>query len=85
LYLLTLDGFSSGTKIKIVRRNKLSWVQKGRRAKRDVRPYTLRVSRDHGGGLWTFEASDGQLYLGVLSNENTRRRRELEERRRSAG
>jgi hypothetical protein len=33
--------------------------------KRDPRPYTLRVRRDHGGGLWTFEGDDGQLYLAV--------------------
>lgn len=35
------------------------------------RPYTLRVVRDHGGGLWTFEDDKGQLYLGVLSKENS--------------
>jgi hypothetical protein len=53
------------------------------RAKRDreVRPYTLRVVRDHGGGLWTFEANDGQLYLAVLSAENTARRRLIEANR----
>jgi hypothetical protein len=40
------------------------------RAKRDsVNPYTLRVRRDHGGGLWTFESQDGQLYLAVKSRE----------------
>lgn len=57
-----------------------------RRAKRDsVRPYTLRVDRDHGGGLWTFEDNTGQLYLAVLSRENTERRRDLQELRRSEG
>ena len=40
-----------------------------RRAAAPVRPYTLRVHRDHGGGLWTFEGDDGQLYLAVLSRE----------------
>jgi hypothetical protein len=41
-----------------------------RRAKRDsIRPYTLRVHRDHGGGLWTFEDNTGQLYLAVKSRE----------------
>jgi len=43
-----------------------------------VRPYTLRVSRDHGGGLWTFEDQDGQLYLAVLSRELTDHRRDRE-------
>jgi hypothetical protein len=37
--------------------------------RQSVRPYTLRVHRDHGGGLWTFEADDGQLYLAVKSRE----------------
>lgn len=45
-----------------------------------VRPYTLRVARVHGGGLWTLEDNKGQLYLAVLSRENSdfRRRQELE-------
>jgi hypothetical protein len=33
------------------------------------RPYNIRVRRNHGGGLWTFEADDGQLYLAVKSRE----------------
>lgn len=53
-----------------------------RRAKRDsIRPYTLRVVRDHGGGLWTFESNSGQMYLAVLSHENNQRRFLLEEKR----
>lgn len=27
------------------------------------------MRRDHGGGLWTFEDQDGQLYLAVKSRE----------------
>lgn len=32
---------------------------------RPSRPVTLRVRRDHGGGLWTLEDQAGQLYLAV--------------------
>jgi hypothetical protein len=34
-----------------------------------IRPYDMRVKRDHGGGLWTIEQDNGQLYLAVLSRE----------------
>lgn len=27
----------------------------------------MRISRNHGGGLWTIEDEDGQLYLAVLA------------------
>lgn len=30
------------------------------------RPYYAKLIRDHGGGLWTFEGENGQLYLAVL-------------------
>lgn len=43
--------------------------ESARRLAADIRPYTLRVKRDHGGGLWTFEDNDGQLYLAVKSRE----------------
>lgn len=69
---------TSGPKIKIVENQKPSWVQGFRRARSlrpSARPYTLRVARDHGGGLWTFEDDRGQLYLGVLSRENSDFRR----------
>lgn len=53
-----------------------------RRAKRDsIRPYTMRVVRDHGGGLWTFESDKGQLYLAVLSREINEFRQGREELR----
>jgi len=42
-----------------------------RRAKRDLRPYNMRISRDHGGGLWTIESDEGQLYLAVLSKRDS--------------
>lgn len=50
-----------------------------------LRPYTLRVVRDHGGGLWTFEANDGQLYLAVLSPLSSELRREREQKRVAEG
>lgn len=57
-----------------------------RRAKRDsVRPYDLRVVRDHGGGLWSLEGNDGQTYLAVLSYENTEHRRNAEKLRQADG
>lgn len=57
-----------------------------RRAKRDsIRPYTLRVVRDHGEGLWTLEDNGGQLYLAVLSRSNSQHRRRLEGMRQAAG
>lgn len=59
-------------------KEKHSWVQDYRRAKRvrkEVREYTLRVVRDHGGGLWTFEDGTGQMYLAVLSREVSEFRR----------
>lgn len=56
------------------------------RAKRaSVRPYDLRISRDHGGGLWTMESSTGQLYLAVLSPRTAAFKRAREEQRRAAG
>jgi len=45
----------------------------------------MRVVRDHGGGLWTVEGNDGQLYLAVLSKENSARRRGLIEQARASG
>lgn len=52
---------------------------------RDVRPYNIRITRDHGGGLWTMEADDGQLYLAVLSKSVEDFRRERDEQRRASG
>jgi hypothetical protein len=50
-----------------------------------VRPYSLRVRRDHGGGLWTFEDNEGQLYLAVKSREVSETIRALEVERQAAG
>ena len=56
------------------------------RAKRDtIRPYTLRVKRDHGGGLWTLEDNEGQLYLAVLSYEMSEQRRRRASQRQADG
>jgi hypothetical protein len=53
---------------------------------RVLRPYDMRVKRDHGGGLWTIEDSEGQLYLAVLSREVSEAAREnLHERTVRAG
>jgi hypothetical protein len=41
----------------------------------------MRISRDHGGGLWTIESDSGQLYLAVLSPLSDELRRRREERR----
>lgn len=76
----TLASLDRGDQNQIVGKQKKSWVQGYRRAKPDpqaLRPYTLRVLRDHGGGLWTFEGDDGQLYLGVHSRENTAHLRDV--------
>ena len=78
----TLDVFQPLVKIKIVEDQKHSSLWRLSRAKRDIRPYNIRVSRDHGGGLWSLEDDAGQLYLAVLSYENSRIRRELAEKRR---
>jgi len=59
-------------------------VLSGRR-RRAVRPYNMRITRDHGGGLWTVEDSDGQLYLAVLSKANTKHRRSMIEQARARG
>ena len=72
-------------KIKIVGMIKPSRVQRVSRAKRDIRPYDIRVKRDHGCGLWTLEGNDGQLYLAVLSPLSDSLRKAREEERRSAG
>jgi hypothetical protein len=61
-------------KIKIVAKEKRllgAGMISGRHRRATERPYTLRVKRDHGGGLWTAEDKDGQLYLMVLSRENS--------------
>jgi len=49
---------------------------------RDIRPYDMRVSRDHGGGLWTIESDSGQLYLAVLSPLSSEIKAERERERR---
>jgi hypothetical protein len=53
--------------------------------KRDLRPYNLRIVRDHGGGLWTMEADDGQLYLSVLAKSVDDFKRERLEHERATG
>jgi len=87
LFVPTLDRIFLPTKIKIVGMNKPSSVQKGfRRAKRvRDRPYDMRVRRYHGGGLWTIEHIDGQLYLAVLSRESNEQCTALREARRADG
>ncbi len=80
----TLDGFDLSVKIKIVENRKRLFGAGNSRAKArrsDVRPYTLRVVRDHEGGLWTLEDNEGQLYLAVLSKETTEHRRDVERNR----
>jgi len=67
-----LDSFSHSVKIKFVGETKRLSVQRIVRRSQTVdplRPYTLRVKRDHGGGLWTFEDLHGQLFLAVPSRE----------------
>jgi hypothetical protein len=68
-------------KIKIVGRNEKA-VRAGFRRRlagvNQSRPYNMRVSRDHGGGLWTIESEHGQLYLAVLSPLSSDLRRERE-------
>jgi len=57
-----------------------------RRAKRDTtRPYTHRVTRDHGGGLWSLEDDSGQTYLAVLSPTSDLVRKRIENERRAQG
>ena len=74
-------------KIKIVGEQKTGkgagMLSRARRA--TIRPYELRVVRDHGGGLWTFEDHEGQLYLAVLSREVSAFRRQREEARAADG
>jgi len=72
-------------KIKIVGKSKTLSGARFSRAKRDIRPYNMRVSRDHGGGLWTIESDDGQLYLAVLSPLSDDIRRQREQHRASQG
>lgn len=55
--------------------------RRGNRDSQAPRAYNIRVVRDHGGGLWTLEADSGQMYLAVLSRQNSERRRELEANR----
>lgn len=67
-----LDRFQTRTKIKIVgSEQKQGHVGRSQlRAKRaSIRPYNMRIKRDHGAGLWTIEDDQGQLYLAVLSRE----------------
>jgi hypothetical protein len=76
-------------KIKIVgsqKRLKGAGMLSAARARRSIRPYTLRVSHDYGGGLWGLEDDTGQTYLAVLSNPvDAARRRNLEARRADGG
>lgn len=84
---VTLDRSRRPIKIKIVteKKRKLGAGMLSRAKRAPIRPYTLRVVRDEGGGLWTLEDSTGQLYLAVLSRENTRIRRGLIEAARASG
>lgn len=75
----TLDGFDLLVTIKIVEKRKTLFGARLSRAsarQSDLRPYTLRVVRDHEGGLWTLEDNSGQLYLAVLSREVSEHKRE---------
>jgi len=45
----------------------------------------MRIRRDHGGGLWTIEDNEGQLYLAVLSRESSASVARLEEARAASG
>jgi len=83
----TLDSFEIALKIKIVGKSKGSLLQRVSRAAkpRDIRPYDMRVRRDHGGGLWTIESNSGQLYLAVLSRESDDAVRRLDEARAAHG
>jgi len=72
-------------KIKIVGKSKTLFGARGPRAQRDIRPYNMRVSRDHGGGLWTIESDEGQMYLAVLSPLSDDLRRQREHNRASQG
>lgn len=86
LCLPTLDFLVLELRIKIVGKAKSKGTPVSTaRAKRDrsARPYTLRVVRDHGGGLWTFESDSGQMYLAVLSREVSEFRQEVESNRRT--
>lgn len=78
--VFALDDPRNGFTIKIVEKKGASRVQDSvtrRQPRVDARPHELRVNRDNGGGLWTFEDQDGQLYLAVLSRE-VRRFRETD-------
>jgi hypothetical protein len=70
--LKALDRIEVTVRIKIVGRSKMQG-QSGRgqpsAQRSSIRPYDMRIKRDHGGGLWTIEADGGQLYLAVLSRE----------------
>ena len=83
----TLDRFSRLVKIKFVENKTLSSGRGfSRRTKSvDIRPYHLRVQRDHGGGLWTAEDEDGQLYLMVRSREINASVQQLDEARAADG
>ena len=74
-------------KIKIVEKQKTSLVQKGFRRPKAVRDldWNIRIKRDHGGGLWTMESREGQLYLAVLSRESSAAVASLIEARRASG
>ena len=74
-------------KIKTVENQKHSSVQKGFRRPQAVSdlPFDIRIQRDHGGGLWTMESREGQLYLAVLSRESSAAVARLQEARRASG
>lgn len=84
---LTLDDFPALVKIKIVRESKtlLGAGIRSRAQRASVRPYNIRVVRDHGGGLWTLEDNDGQTYLAVLSYTNSAHRRMAAKLRQASG
>lgn len=50
-----------------------------------IRPYTHRVVRDHGLGLWTLEDNTGQTYLAVLARPIDAHRTRVEEEKRATG
>lgn len=79
--LPTLDSAFLSVKIEIVGKRKSKGTPVGAaRAQRvrSARPHNVRVVRDHGAGLWTFEDDSGQMYLAVLSREVSEHRRLVE-------
>lgn len=82
-----MTSFTVSLKIKIVGKRKtlLGAGLPSSAEPTSIRPYTMRVVRDNGGGLWTLEDNTGQLYLAVLSREVSDHRRARAEADRAEG